>query len=188
MKNYILLFVAAISLTACVTPTKVLQALPEEQKGSLNIQSVSVTYSDLSRDQIILLDEKAQERAETADSPNEIQYKTLETSLETIVKEYLEGIDSDGLSNANVKIEIDNLKFANAAAALLVGDTDQLAGTVRVYNAQSKQLVSEFYVDVLKGTGGLLGLAIRGGGVREKLANDFAIHIGNELGFEKPQS
>ncbi|MBX2835034.1 MAG: hypothetical protein KTR28_08700, partial [Micavibrio sp.] len=51
-----------------------------------------------------------------------------------------------------------------------------------------QELVSEFYVDVLKGTGGLLGLAVRGGGVREKLSAQFAEYIGDNLGFKPMDS
>ncbi|MBX2833870.1 MAG: hypothetical protein KTR28_02755, partial [Micavibrio sp.] len=87
------------------------------------------------------------------------------------------------MCSAYVEIEVDNLKFVNPMVAILISDTDQLSGTVKVVDSKIQELVSEFYVDVLKGTGGLLGLAVRGGGVREKLSAQFAEYIGDNLGF-----
>lgn len=67
-------------------------------------------------------------------------------------------------------ISIDTLKTADAGMVMLLGSTDQLAGVVAVTDAASGEHLGEFYVDVLNARAGLLGLAMRRSGVREKLA------------------
>lgn len=185
MKQFLLLFVVAMTLSACVTPTTTIKPLNPEDKGVRNIQEVNVSYSELAMDKLVAADEKLQEEQKEASTPEAIKYKSLKDALSNITKQHLEERDGNGELYADIEIEIDNLKLANAAAAVLVGDTDQLAGTVKVYDPQSKELLSEFYVDVIKGTGGLLGLAIRGTGVREQLSLQFAGFIADEMGFPK---
>ena len=123
-------------------------------------------------------DKKAYEKGQKENKAQEIQYLSLQDALKQIALERLESRDSDQNHFADIEIEVDNLKLklklVDPMAAFLIGDTDQLAGTVYVYDTNTKELLTQFYVDVLKGTGGLLGLAIRGGGVREKLSLQFA--------------
>jgi hypothetical protein len=76
---------------------------------------------------------------------------------------------------------MDTLKTANAAMAWLASSSDQLAGMVEVRDAATDAKLSEFYVDVMEAHAGLLGMALRGGGVREKLAAKFATHLADEL-------
>jgi len=177
------LFLVVLLLSGCVTPTKAIKPLSEADKGVRNIQSVSVSYNDLNKEALVSADQKLYTKAQEKGANGEIKYKSLKSALQSIAQERLEERDNSGSLYANVSIEIDNLKLANAAAAILVGDSDQLAGTVKVYDPKTKELLTEFYVDIIEGAGGLLGLAIRGAGVRERLSLQFADHIGNELGF-----
>lgn len=177
------LLLCALSLSACVTPTKVITPLDEMNRGVMNIQSVNVKYSDITLDKLISSDEKAKTTGLEVGKSEEAQYQPLKVTLKDIAKERLESRDSNGDLLANIDIEVDSMKLANPLATVLVGDTDQLSGTVRAYDPKTNEVFTEFYVDVLEGSGGLLGLAIRGGGVRERLSLQFADHIGNELGF-----
>ena len=64
---------------------------------------------------------------------------------------------------------------------LLAGSNDQLAGSVELSDAATGEKLGQFYVDVINSHSGLLGMALRGGGVREKLAQEFANHIARQL-------
>lgn len=151
----------------------------------MNIQAVNVSYSDFSFEKIEALDEKARTVGEEKGTSDTVASQPFKTVFAEIAKDALEERDSSDSIYADIEIEVDNLKFVNPMAAILISDTDQLSGSVKVIDPKTKELLSEFYVDVLKGTGGLLGLAVRGGGVREKLAAQFAEYIGDDLGFAK---
>ncbi len=184
MFRFIALFFVAVSLSACVTPTTIITPLNVKDQGVRNIQSVSVSYSDLSKDNIIAADQGLKETQEEKKAEQHARYLPLKETLRNIVKERLETRDSDGPLAANIEIEIDNLKLANPMKAFLVGDTDQLAGTVRIYDPRTNVLLTEFYTDVLKGAGGIVGVVTRGG-MRENLSLQFADIIGDHLGYPK---
>lgn len=181
----VLLLLSLIFLSGCVQATTVIEPLNKDAKGIIDVQNIYVTYNEFAKTSILKLDAEAKERGVKSDDPEEIQYQSLKTSLEKVAKEHLEQRDGDSSVYADISIEISNFKLVNPMAAILVGDSDQLTGTVKVYDTKTKKLYTEFYVDVLKGSGGLLGLAIRGGGVREKLGLNFAKHIGDELGYRE---
>ncbi|MCR9214407.1 MAG: hypothetical protein NXI13_11875 [Proteobacteria bacterium] len=173
------------TLAACVNPTNVVKPLSEQDIGVRNIQNVTVTYSEIGKPILIAADEELAVEGAEDGKEGEIEYLPLKEALTEIVKERLEIRDTDQELYADVEIEIDNFKLANRGLVWLIGDTDQLVGTVRVYDPKTKELLTELYVDVLKGNAGLLGIAIRGGRVREQLSLEFADIIGDELGFEK---
>lgn len=80
-----------------------------------------------------------------------------------------------------LKITVDTLKTASAGMALLGGSSDQLAGMVEVLDAETGTALGSFYVDVRNSHGGLLGLAMRGAGIREKLMEEFALESSRVL-------
>lgn len=75
----------------------------------------------------------------------------------------------------NLRITVENIKTANAAMAMLVSSSDELSGEVVVIDPATQQQIGNFYVQVINSHGGLAGLAMRGGGVREKLVEEFAL-------------
>lgn len=79
-----------------------------------------------------------------------------------------------------VTVELDHLKVPGAGGSL-VGHHDRLAGQVRIEDSRTGQALGSFYVDVDQHFPGLLGLAVRGGGVREKLASAFVRHILDQI-------
>jgi hypothetical protein len=79
-----------------------------------------------------------------------------------------------------VTIELDHLRVP-AAGGSLVGRHDRLAGQVRIEDSRTGQALGSFYVDVDKHFPGLIGLAVRGGGVREKLASAFVRHVLDQI-------
>ena len=60
-------------------------------------------------------------------------------------------------------------------AILISSSSDELAGKVDVFNAAGDQNIGSFYVHVVNSHGGWAGMLMRGGGVREKLAHEFAL-------------
>lgn len=75
----------------------------------------------------------------------------------------------------NLAVTIENIKTANAGMALLLGSADELSGEVMVIDAGTQAQLGSFYVQVVNSHSGLAGLAMRGGGIREKLAEEFAL-------------
>src|SRR3546814_4938957 len=94
--------------------------------------------------------------------------------MENLLGDRLAEADVNGPRNVSLGVAIDTLKFVSAAMTIIGGDSDQLAGLVTVKDSGTGEQIAEFYVDVLNSHGGLLGLAIRGTGVREQLAHEFA--------------
>lgn len=186
---------AVLLLAACVSPVEVVQPVSEAVRNGSQVADVEVTLSPLARDAMVKFEEKAAaERAEAglppvsaaadpARLPSADQYHTLpfERMFELVVKDVTQDWGLNTGRPLKLAVEIDTLKTANAAMALLAGSSDQLAGTVRVLDAQTGESLGEFYVDVVNGHSGLLGLAMRGGGIREKLAEEFALHISRQL-------
>ena len=74
-------------------------------------------------------------------------------------------------------IRLDKLQTANAALAVMVGSSDILQGGVNVMDATSGASIGFFRVEVRNSHGGWGGLLIRGGGIREKLAEEFGLEL-----------
>lgn len=74
-------------------------------------------------------------------------------------------------------IRLDKVQTANAALAIAVGSSDILQGGVNVIDATSGASIGFFRVEVRNSHGGLGGLLIRGGGIREKLAEEFGLEM-----------
>ena len=79
-----------------------------------------------------------------------------------------------------IEIELDQLNVPDLGGAFL-GGRDRLAGQVKVVDARTGEALGSFYVDVDQRSPGLIGVAVRGGGVREKLASAFARHVADQL-------
>lgn len=178
------LCLATILLSGCYTPINVLKETSKDDLNVYNVESVTVSYSQISAEKIQKSDEERAKTGKEKNAADEIQYWPLKRSFETVTLDHLNARDKKTDRHAAVKIEIDTLKLANPVMTVLTGDTDQLAGTASIYDIKSNTLISEFYVDIIDANGGLLGLAIRGAGVRERLGLQFASKIGDQLGFD----
>ena len=186
---------AVILLSACgPKPVKIVHPVAASIRNASMISDVEVALSPLAREVMDRFEAKAAEKraeaglpaADPSAEPTNVpdgQYDTLPFAqmFELVVKDVAR---DKGLTTGRplrVKVEIDTLKTANAGMTILAGSSDQLAGQVEIVDAQSGERLGEFYVDVINAHSGLLGLAMRGGGVREKLANEFAGHIVKQL-------
>lgn len=186
---------AMLALTACVKPVNVVQPLAAALQRQVVVAEVDVKLSPLAQGTMDKFEGKAAEKraaaglppvdpaATPAARPPQDQYSTLPFGqmFELVVQDVTR---QNGLASGRpvkLQVEIDTLKTANAGMALLAGSSDQLAGNVRILDPQTNERLGEFYVDVINSHSGLLGLAMRGGGIREELAEEFALHIARQL-------
>lgn len=85
-----------------------------------------------------------------------------------------------------LRVTLDRLKTADAAMAILVaGSSDMLEGTVDVIDATHGGSLGSFRVEVRNSHGGWGGMLIRGGGVREKLAEEFGLELSRYISGRK---
>lgn len=191
--------VLALLVAGCVKPVEVVQPISAAlQSGPSMVADVNVTLSSTAAAAMTKFEEKAREKraaaglapiADGADvgSVGKDQYATLpfDQMFERVVTDVTRERGFSSGRPIRLAVEIDTLKTANAGMAILAGSNDQLAGSVKIHDAGSGEALGEFYVDVINSHSGLLGLAMRGGGVRESLAEEFALHISRQLGGKK---
>ena len=191
---------ATLALAACgPKPVDVIQPLSASIRNASMVDQVDVQLSSLAADRMRKFEENAAKKraeaglapvdpaAEPADGTPRDDWSTLPFAqmMELMVKDVTRDRGLTSGRPLRISVEIDTLKTANAGMVMLAGSSDQLAGTVRVLDGASGEKLGEFYVDVINAHSGLLGLAMRGGGVREKLANEFAGHIAKQLTKKK---
>jgi len=190
---------AALFVAACVSPVEVLQPISPAIKSASQVADVEVKLSTLARGAMAKFEEKAREKrtaaglppidasAEMTSRPTRDHYSTLpfEQMFELVVQDVTRERGLNGGRPIKLNVEIDTLKTANAGMAVLLGSNDQLAGVVKISDPANGEKLGEFYVDVINSHSGLLGLAMRGGGIREELAEEFAIHISRQLTVDK---
>lgn len=186
---------ALIAVAACASPVQVVQPLSSSLQDQVSVRDVDVTFSPLARDAITRFEDKAKEKrlaeglppvdpaTELADRPEADVYSTLPFNhmLELVVQDVTRDWGLQAGRPIRLAVEIDTLKTANAGMAMLAGSSDQMSGSVVIHDAVNDERLGEFYVDVINSHAGLLGLAMRGGGIREKLAEEFALHVSRQL-------
>lgn len=189
---------AVLSLALIASPalaakkTKVIEPLPSELIGHATISSTTVVIGDTAQQNFEKLEAKAAGKtsatpASATTATESDRYATLPFAkmlplvMEDVTRAW-------GLTNGRpvkLVVTIDTIKTANAGMAMLLGSNDELAGTVVVADVTTGDKLGEIYIDVLNTSAGLLGLAIRGSGVREKLATAFAGQVAIQLSGNK---
>ena len=197
----LLLLVAAAPVNAG-RAVKIIEPLATGVVGNCQVVDVKVTLNDATRANFAKLEAKAAKKRADAglspvgpattltERPTEKQYATLpiEQMMPLIVQDAMAEWRLSKGRPVKLTIELDTLKTADGGMMMLIGSTDQLAGTVTVTDAQNGQSQGQFYVDVLNGRGGLAGIAMRGSGVREKLAAEFSKRIAQQLTGSKSKA
>ncbi len=196
MKKYALFLLAlAVATPAAARSVKVTQPVPAELIGASHVVEMRVTLSDAVKANFEKLEQKAAEKraaagltlvsadAPVGDRPKAEHYATLPITqmmplvLEDTAREW-------GLTSGRpirLTVELDTLKTADAGMAMLLGSSDQLAGLVTVSDPATGEKLGEMYIDVINSRSGLMGLAMRGSGVREKLAAEFSDKVMKKL-------
>lgn len=191
---------AALMLAACgPKAVDVIQPVSASIRNAAMVDKVEVRLSSLAAERMEKFEKDAQEKRIAAglapvdpavavvEATPRDEWSTLPFAqmMELVVKDVTRDRGLTSGRPLRIAVEIDTLKTANAGMALLAGSSDQLAGTVQVLDGVSGEKLGEYYVDVINSHSGLLGLALRGGGVREKLATEFAGHIARQLTSKK---
>ena len=194
------LLASVVALAACgPKPVDVIQPVSASIRNASMVDQVDVRLSPLAADRMAKFEENAREKraaaglapvdaaVEPADGTPRDEWSTLPFAqmMELMVKDVTRDRGLTSGRPLRVAVEIDTLKTANAGMVMLAGSSDQLAGTVQVLDGATGEKLGEYYIDVINSHSGLLGLAMRGGGVREKLANEFAGHIAKQLASKK---
>ncbi|WP_404479229.1 hypothetical protein [Novosphingobium sp. BL-52-GroH] len=193
------LLAASLAAVAITTPAAfdpavakqrtVIEQLPAEIVDKNYVGDVEVIVADTASKKMADLEIKAGAKRTEAGlaafdpastAPSRDQYATLPFAamMPNVMRDVTRkwGLTPErGGKAVNLRITIENIKTANAGMALLLSSADELSGEVVVLDPASQQQIGSFYVQVLNNHGGLAGLAMRGGGIREKLAEEFAL-------------
>jgi hypothetical protein len=172
-----LILCAVASLAACaVAPVETMEASSEALRGAAYVDSVELSLSAAARAAIAESDRKLHGHGDAV-----LPFAAL---FDKDVKEATRGRGFATGRPLRVTIELDVLRIPDAAMAVL-GRSDRLAGQVRVEDARTGDRLALFYVTEDKAHSGLIGLAMRGGSVREKLVRGFAAHIAEQLALSR---
>jgi hypothetical protein len=171
------LLALALPLAACaVPPVEMMEAAPVPLRGAAYVDSVELSLNAAARAAVAASDGKLHGEGDAA-----LPFARL---FDKAVKDATRARGLDGARPLIVTVEMDALRIPDAAMAAL-GRSDRLAGQVRVADARTGDRLALFYVTVDKQHSGLIGLAMRGGGVREKLVREFARRIAEQLAAPK---
>ena len=169
----IALLAFALPLAACgPQPVEMFQAAPDALRGAAYVHAVQLSLGGDSRAAVAEDDRKRHGNGDAG-----LPFAKL---LDTAVKE---ATRARGLQTGRpliIAVEMDVLRIPDVGMAVL-GRSDRLAGQVRVEDAKTGERLALFYVTVDHPHSGLIGLAMRGGGVREKLVREFGNRIAEQL-------
>lgn len=198
MLRIVLALLVAAAVPAAAKERKIIEPLPTELVAANHVVDVEVVVSDAAAEKMTAFEAKAAEkRADAKLPPVDLAVPVKAEDRRPLSDEYatlpfarmfplvMQDVSRDwGLTGGRpvkLKVTIDNLKTANAAMAWLAASSDQLAGMVEVSDPATGAALGSFYIDVVNAHGGLLGMAIRGAGVREKLVEEFALQTSRVL-------
>ena len=150
--------------------------------GASQVAAVEIVLQPTALPSVAALDERA-----GTSGAQEAAAQPFNQLLEAAVRDAALRSGLTGGRALRLLLDIDHLQVPGTGAAMF-GKQDRLAGTVYVRDAGTGAALGQLYVDVASSNAGLLGIALRGGGVREKLAAAFAERIAGALSGRKPPS
>lgn len=176
--TFLLILVILLLPTACVSPVERVLPIPASVRGASMVSNVQLVVRQTAQSDIQRLDQRAAERRGTAQAG----YAALpfEAMLANTVRDVTREWGLTSGRPLKLVIEIDAARVVDTGRAI-IGGRDRLAGTVFLRDAATDEPLGQLYVDVGHSNAGLLAAAMRGGGVRERLAREFALHIAREL-------
>lgn len=174
-------------------PRKVIDPISTEILDNAQIASVEVIAEGNAAKALEHFDKKAAEKASTVtDATDTGKTKYSAMPFKDMFPLIMTDVSREwGLNKGRpikLTVTLDTIKTANAGMAILGGSSDQLAGLVDVTDNESGAKLGSFYIDVLNSHGGMFGMMMRGGGVREKLASEFALESSRVLTGRKSKT
>lgn len=168
-----LLALLLCALVACQPRSEEVLPISALVRSGSRVEAVAIEVRPTARAAVAALDQRARSREGAAALP----------LAELLTRRVVETSRAWGLTGAEplrLTIELDALSVAGTGAALIGGE-DRMAGTVFVRHAANGAALGQLYVDIDRRSAGLLGIALRGSGVREQLAEAFAAEIARVL-------
>lgn len=163
---YVALFCAAF-LAACVTkPIATLQAVDPAIRNAMAVETTDVRYD-----------------GELNGQGGLDQARLSEVLASEIAAQVPQLADRAAARKVRVDIEILAYREPNAALAIVLGDTSQIIGTVKVLDFDSNAALGEYYIEVIEGAGGLLGLAAADtteAGLGREFVEQFVKHLSED--------
>lgn len=127
---------ALLLVGGCVSPVKPLTEIPKDILPNVGVAKITVTAV-----------------------PGEaVPPEVLGFAREAIEREVRNC--AKGAQAMEIEVRLDSFKRRNAAATILIGDSNSLTGEVKFKAQDGGQVVGHYYVEEVQGGGGLLGLAM----------------------------
>jgi len=119
----------------------------------------------------------------SAERPKEDDYGTLpfKTMFPLVMEDVTREWGLTGGQPVKLYVRINQLQTANAGMAMLIGSSDTMSGVVTVQDPATNAELGSFYINVVNSHSGWGGMLMRGGSIREKLAEEFALETSRML-------
>ena len=194
-----LLALTPATQASAATASKVLEPLPTDLIGAVTVVDTTIAIGEKAKTNADKLNDIAAQKRVAAklapvDSsavfsvrPVEVEYSTLPLvrMLPLEVEDVTKAWHLTSGRHVRLTITITAVQTADVGMAMLLGSADMLDGIVDVVDPDSGARLGEFRAIVYNYRAGVLGLAVRGTGVREKLAQAFAEQISRQLSGQK---
>lgn len=199
-RAFILLLAMLTSTPALARPVKIIETLQPDLYNGVQITGIDLSFADSFLKERAESDAKAARQRAAAGLPmlDPEAYPSAPAEPETydtlpfkqmfplvvrdVTREH--GLTSGRRVKLNVTLE--TLKTADAAIAiLLAASSDALEGSVDIVDANDGSSLGRLRVTIARARSGLLGMAIRGNGLRERLSKEFALELSKELNGRK---
>lgn len=184
-----------IAAPAAAKQYTVMEPLPAAVVANLNVSAVEVTLGADAALAMAAHDAKAETKRVAAKLPtpdaaaplDRDHYETVPFTrmFPLVMTDVTRAWGLTGGRPVKLLVSIDQFKTANAGAAMLLGSRDILSGMVEVQDAADGSKLGRFMVKVVNGHAGLGGMMLRGGGVREKMTEEFALESSRVLAGRK---
>lgn len=182
------LFWFATSAPAAAQQFDVLRPLPKELVGKVRVDAVDVSLSTEAQAAMIAHDAKAATNTVTNTArPAQAEYDTLPfvRMAPLVMTDVTRAWGLTSGRPVRLAVTVFDFATANAARAMWGGTRDTMTELVEVQDARDRRMLGMFTVKVVNRHFGWTGMLIRGGGVRERLAEEFALEISRVLSGRK---
>lgn len=172
-----LLLPLALLVAGCAPTTQEVLPIAREVVGNAIIADVDVVVQRTAAASVATLDQQAQARPASED---ELRRLTVAQLIERQIMEVARSYGLTGGRRLRIVAEIDAVGVPGLGSSL-IGADDRLAGTAFIQDAETGEQLGQLYIDVRRDNSGLIRQLLRGGGVRERLATQFADQLARAL-------
>ena len=175
-----LLSAIALSTAACTSGTQEVLPISRGVVRASQVAAVELILQPTAAPSVAALDQRGSGAEGAAGRP-------FEALIDAAVRDAAVRAGLTGGRPLRLVLDIDHLQVPGTGAALF-GKQDRLAGTVYIRDASTGATLGQLYVDVASSNAGIVGVALRGGGTRERLVQAFAERIAEALSGRKAPS